>query len=78
LVAADKESSDPKRDTCEGDSGGPIYAGLTSVVGLLAGVTSRQIGVPGSQCGDGGNYGLIDDRVVAWMHENGVNPVVRH
>lgn len=62
-----------RRDTCGGDSGGPIFAvrrtGASYRYYLVA-VTSRA--VSGSDCGAGGVYSLIRPRVVDWMRRIGV------
>jgi secreted trypsin-like serine protease len=56
-----------EKDTCSGDSGGPLY--VTDGQGglLLAGATSR--GTPNSphNCGDGGVYVRVD-RYLDWIH----------
>jgi hypothetical protein len=58
------------RDTCGGDSGGPVY--IKSGNSFLAyAITSR--GLPGSGCGAGGIYSLITPGVVSWMRRNGVD-----
>jgi hypothetical protein len=59
------------RDTCDGDSGGPIYVAGTDMHWYLAGITSRAI--DGGICGDGGIYTLISDDVLNWIRQNGVN-----
>lgn len=57
------------RDTCGGDSGGPVY--LKSGRKFLAyAITSR--GLPGGECRAGGIYTLITPAVVNWMRRNGV------
>ncbi len=63
------------RDTCGGDSGGPVFAvqrtGWTYRYTLVA-ITSRA--VSGSDCGSsGGIYSLVTPRVVDWMRRIGVD-----
>jgi endonuclease G, mitochondrial len=47
------------RDTCNGDSGGPVYLYVNGAF-LLAGITSRATRVAGAPCGDGGVYVRLD------------------
>jgi len=49
------------KDSCFGDSGGPIY-----IDNALIGVVSRGIGTSAKPCGGGGVY-IRADRVVAWI-----------
>ncbi len=57
-------------DSCNGDSGGPIFvAGMEGLI--LAGVTSRAALPATVPCGDGGIY-VRTDAVVDWLEENGV------
>ncbi len=49
------------RDTCEGDSGGPIFVADSRGQWLLAGVTSRGTNLNQSLCGDGGVYVRVDE-----------------
>jgi secreted trypsin-like serine protease len=49
------------KDSCFGDSGGPIY-----IDDALIGVVSRGIGTSAKPCGGGGVY-VRADRVVAWI-----------
>jgi secreted trypsin-like serine protease len=55
------------RDTCDGDSGGPVFELLTQGEGLsrtcqwqLLGITSRPIASARVRCGDGGVYTRVD------------------
>jgi secreted trypsin-like serine protease len=61
------------KDTCEGDSGGPIYikAGQNY---LLAGTTSRGVHNSGSptKCGNGGIYERLDGNILSWLRQNSV------
>ena len=47
------------RDSCTGDSGGPLYIAAPGGYFLL-GATSRGIGGTGRECGDGGVYVRVD------------------
>ena len=57
-----------KRDTCKGDSGGPLYVESAEGKILLLGVTSRGVRVPGKPCGNGGIY-VRADRFRDWIRE---------
>lgn len=48
------------RDTCSGDSGGPLYVADAKGRWLLAGVTSRSVACSVDACGDGGVYTRVD------------------
>ncbi|MGE0398847.1 MAG: trypsin-like serine protease [Kofleriaceae bacterium] len=62
-------------DTCEGDSGGPLY--ITSDLGtFLAGVTSRGYDDNRFSCSEGGIYAR-PDKVVDWIEEQAGVPVGR-
>ena len=55
------------KDTCHGDSGGPIYAKIGNQE-VLVGATSRGVQTPGaSDCGDGGVYELVQGRILDWI-----------
>ena len=71
LVAAAPSLS---KDTCKGDSGGPMYV-VTSDGGLyLAATVSRATGTPGvRECGDGGIYVRIDGKVLQWIEKQGIH-----
>ena len=53
------------RDTCRGDSGGPLYV-AQGKQWLLAGVTSRGTAHGTNMCGDGGIYTRVD-KYQAWI-----------
>lgn len=55
-----------KRDTCTGDSGGPLYIENDDGKLFLLGVTSRGVRGPGKPCGNGGIY-VRADRFVEWI-----------
>jgi secreted trypsin-like serine protease len=60
------------RDSCRGDSGGPLYVRGEDGLFHLLGVTSRGVGGP-RVCGDGGIYVRVD-RYLSWIREKtGVN-----
>lgn len=42
------------KDSCSGDSGGPVFGQLANGIWRVIGITSR-----GGRCGDGGIYGLL-------------------
>jgi hypothetical protein len=68
-------SSELDKDTCNGDSGGPLYVLAQDGQLSLAGVTSRPIAVTGSRpCGDGGVYGRVDGVAGTWLTGMGVHP----
>jgi secreted trypsin-like serine protease len=55
------------KDTCTGDSGGPIYISDGQGNWLLAGATSRATPGQPNNCGDGGVYVRVD-RYLDWIH----------
>jgi secreted trypsin-like serine protease len=60
-------------DTCEGDSGGPLY--ITSEMGtFLAGVTSRGYDDNRFSCSEGGIYAR-PDKIIAWIEKEAGVPV---
>lgn len=62
-----------RRDTCGGDSGGPVFAIVKAgavTAYYLAAITSRA--AVGADCGSGGIYTLITPAVVGWLRSNGV------
>jgi hypothetical protein len=66
------------RDTCHGDSGGPIFLHIDDGAGsykeYLAGITSRGIATAGARdCGDGGIYTRVDREVLQYIKEQGVD-----
>jgi hypothetical protein len=64
------------RDTCTGDSGGPIFVKLRSSVYALLGTTSRGVGSPGAaKCGDGGIYELTQGEILIWIRDTNHVPV---
>ncbi|WP_157069774.1 DNA/RNA non-specific endonuclease [Sandaracinus amylolyticus] len=52
-------------DTCNGDSGGPVYVKI-GAEWKLAGITSRATREAGRPCGDGGIYTLVSE-YVKWI-----------
>jgi secreted trypsin-like serine protease len=65
------------RDTCHGDSGGPVFAHLedgdNSYREYLVGITSRGVTSYGSRdCGDGGIYTRVDREVLQYIRGQGV------
>jgi hypothetical protein len=65
------------RDSCNGDSGGPLFVTGRDGNLYLAGATSRPTGPPGLRpCGDGGIYVRTDARVVKWLASRGVTVTV--
>lgn len=65
------------KDTCKGDSGGPMYV-VTADGGLyLAATVSRATGTPGIRpCGDGGIYVRVDGKVLQWIENQGIHVFV--
>ncbi|EHK80070.1 peptidase S1 and S6 chymotrypsin/Hap [Sinorhizobium meliloti CCNWSX0020] len=61
------------RDTCEGDSGGPVYVFAQTEIALyLAGITSRAYDL-NKRCGGGGIYvKLATPPVIDWLKQQGV------
>lgn len=60
-----------KKDTCSGDSGGPILIQAPNKSFYLAGATSRGVEYEGAaDCGDGGIYPRMDGAVLKWFEEN--------
>ena len=61
------------KDSCNGDSGGPLYV-LGSDGGLyLAATTSRATGTAGMRaCGDGGIYVRTDGSIMAWLKSQNI------
>jgi len=65
------------KDSCNGDSGGPLFVESQNGNLYLAATTSRATGPPGLRpCGDGGIYVRSDDKIVKWLQKNGVNVTV--
>jgi secreted trypsin-like serine protease len=61
------------KDTCSGDSGGPLFVQDSSGHDYLAATTSRGVGSPNARaCGDGGIYVRSDGAVAAWMRSKGI------
>jgi V8-like Glu-specific endopeptidase len=61
------------KDSCNGDSGGPVFAILSAgplYLYYLVGITSR--GVAGGACGVGGIYTLLTPSAVDWIRNQGV------
>jgi hypothetical protein len=63
------------RDTCLGDSGGPLYL-KTPYGDFLAGITSRAFADAVFTCQDGGIY-VRPDKIVDWIEETVGVPVAR-
>jgi hypothetical protein len=62
-----------KRDSCRGDSGGPLYIAAPDGDYYLLGATSRGARNSFTTCGDGGIYVRVD-RCLDWIREiTGVN-----
>jgi len=63
LYNVEAEIGGKGRDACQGDSGGPAYGLLKSGEWRLYGITSR-----GSDCGNGGVWGLIGEKGnICWI-----------
>jgi V8-like Glu-specific endopeptidase len=59
------------RDTCGGDSGGPVYVSAQNTKFYLVGVTSRAVD-PNGKCGPGGIYVLLGAPPIrAWLESQG-------
>ena len=56
------------RDTCKGDSGGPLYIQGPTGEYYLLGATSRGVRGGRRPCGDGGIYVRVD-QFIAWIEE---------
>lgn len=56
------------KDSCNGDSGGPVFGQLKNGEWRVYGITSR-----GGNCGTGGIYGLIHANICWVERESGVN-----
>lgn len=64
-----------KRDTCHGDSGGPLFMKSATHGYLLVASTSRGVSTPGAaDCGDGGIYEVLDGKILTWIRSKGVQP----
>jgi secreted trypsin-like serine protease len=64
-----------KKDTCHGDSGGPIYV-KTDNGDLLVATTSRGVQSSGaSDCGDGGIYELLQGGILKWIQSTQAIPI---
>jgi secreted trypsin-like serine protease len=55
------------RDTCDGDSGGPVFERIDGGWRLLA-ITSRPVAFSAVRCGDGGVYVRVDS-LRSWIDE---------
>lgn len=61
------------KDTCKGDSGGPLYVQGSDGALYLGATTSRPTGAPGMRpCGDGGIYVRTDGAVTGWLQSLGI------
>jgi secreted trypsin-like serine protease len=56
------------KDSCRGDSGGPLYIQSPKGTFYLLGATSRGLQSSSQPCGDGGIYVRVD-RFLDWIHE---------
>ena len=56
------------RDSCKGDSGGPLYVEAEDGSYLLLGATSRGARGSDNECGDGGIYVRVD-KFLDWIQE---------
>jgi endonuclease G len=61
------------KDSCSGDSGGPLYIDQSDGSKALLGVTSRGVRNSSSECGDGGIYVRVDQFVDWIKQETGVS-----
>jgi hypothetical protein len=62
------------KDSCNGDSGGPLFVQSTDGNLYLAASTSRATGPPGLRpCGDGGIYVRTDGPVIQWIQGLGIS-----
>jgi Trypsin len=80
MILAEAVGTANRDDTCEGDSGGPVFLAEAGAYSLIA-LTSRA--APGvqddtaHQCGGGGIYTLIGrNSVQHWLTANGVGPAL--
>jgi hypothetical protein len=65
------------RDTCNGDSGGPVYIVGPDGEFYLAAATSRAVVRPGNRsCGDGGIYARLDGGSLTWIQQQGVSVTI--
>jgi secreted trypsin-like serine protease len=61
------------KDSCNGDSGGPLYVLSQDGSLYLAATTSRPTGTPGMRpCGDGGIYVRTDGAILQWIQSQGI------
>ncbi len=74
-LVAGAESLD--KDSCDGDSGGPLYILSQDGSLYLGATTSRHTGTPGMRlCGDGGIYVRSDGAILNWIESQGIHVFV--
>jgi hypothetical protein len=76
MLLVDTKPPGQRHDTCNGDSGGPVFDTVNGRSSLVA-VTSRAVPVgaddPNGECGGGGIYELIGRKsIISWLRGNGV------
>ena len=65
------------KDTCNGDSGGPLYILSQDGSLYLGATTSRATGTAGMRpCGDGGIYVRTDGAIMQWIQSQGIQVFV--
>ena len=82
LSSGTKETYPRLRDSCGGDSGGPVFWYSAERRVYLVGIVSRGLNtttrVAGQPCGGGGIYSVVGRHsVIAWLESEGVNVCFR-